>query len=413
MNKILIIIRREYLRRVNKKSFILLTLLLPLLMVGLVAVPIWLGSINSDEQETVAIIDDTQLYIDAFQDTPQYRFVRANSLEEEFKSEDKELEAVVCITPGDRPNMPVVEVYARQEVQAILLSTVEQTINAIVQQRKLEASGVENLDRILADLSQPVEINTYKWTEDGAQLSSNTGIAMGSGMLLTFLIYMFVITYGSMVMQSVIEEKTGRIVEIMVSSVRPFQLMMGKIVGIMLVGLTQMAIWAVFIGLFLGFGGRIQGVSGSDIAQVFATIQGLPLAEMGVMFLLMFLGGFLLYASFFAAVGASVNEQEDSSQFVMPVMFVMIFAIYAAMAAMENTNGPLAFWASLFPLTSPVVMMVRLPFGVPLWQELLSLALLFATSVLMVGLGAKIYRIGILMYGKKPSLKEIVKWLKY
>ena len=258
-----------------------------------------------------------------------------------------------------------------------------------------------------------MEINTYKWTDEGAQQSSNTGIAMGAGMLLTFLIYMFVITYGSMVMQSVIEEKTGRIVEIMVSSVRPFQLMMGKIIGIMLVGLTQMAIWAVFIGLFLAFGGQIQGVSGSDIADIFATIQGLPLAEMGVMFLLMFLGGFLLYASFFAAVGASVNEQEDSSQFVMPVMFVMIFAIYAAMAAMENTNGPLAFWASLFPLTSPVVMMVRLPFGVPLWQELVSLALLFLTSVLMVALGAKIYRIGILMYGKKPSLKEIIKWLKY
>ena len=413
MNKILIIIRREYLRRVNKKSFILLTLLLPVLMVALVAVPIWLGTINSDEQQTVAIVDDTNAYADAFEDTPQYRFVRANSTEEEFKKEDERVEAVVCISAGDRPNMPNVQIYSEQEVQAMLLNTVEQTINATVQQRKLEATGIENIQVILADLSQPVEISTYKWTDEGAQQSSNTGIAIGAGMLLTFLIYMFVITYGSMVMQSVIEEKTGRIVEIMVSSVRPFQLMMGKIIGIMLVGLTQMAIWAVFIGLFLAFGGQIQGVSGSDIADVFATIRGLPLAEMGVMFLLMFLGGFLLYASFFAAVGASVNEQEDSSQFVMPVMFVMIFAIYAAMAAMENTNGPLAFWASLFPLTSPVVMMVRLPFGVPLWQELVSLALLFLTSVLMVALGAKIYRIGILMYGKKPSLKEIIKWLKY
>lgn len=413
MNKILIIIRREYLRRVNKKSFILLTLLLPVMMVGLVAIPVWLGGISSDEQQTVAIVDDTNQYAQAFQDTPEYRFVKASSVEEELKNEDNGVEAVVCISPGEQANMPVVKVYSRQEVQAMLLSTVEQTINAIVQQKKLEASGVENLEQILADLSRPVDISTYKWTEDGAQQSSNTGIAMGAGFLLTFLIYIFVLTYGTMVMQSVIEEKTGRIVEIMVSSVRPFQLMMGKIFGIMLVGLTQMAIWAVCIALFLTFGGRIQGISGSDIAEVFTTIQGLPLAEMGAMFLLMFLGGFLLYASFFAAVGASVNEQEDSSQFVMPVMFIMIFAIYAAMAAMENTNGPLAFWASLFPLTSPVVMMVRLPFGVPLWQELLSLGLLFATSVLMVGIGAKIYRIGILMYGKKPSLKEIIKWLKY
>lgn len=413
MNKILIVIRREYLRRVNKKSFILLTILLPVLMVGIVAVPIWLGSISSDEQQTVAIVDDTQQYAQAFLDTPDYHFIRATSPEEQFKNEDSEVEAVICIRPSDRPNMPDVKIYSRQEVQGMLLNTVKQTVNAIVQQKKLEASGVENLEQILADLSQPVDISTYKWTEDGAQQSSNTGIAMISGFLLTFLIYLFVITYGSMVMQSVIEEKTGRIVEIMVSSVRPFQLMMGKIIGIMLVGLTQMAIWGVFLALFLSLGGQIKGISGSDIADMFAAVQGLPLAEMGTMFLLMFLGGFLLYASFFAAVGASVNEQEDSSQFVMPVMLVMIFAIYAAMAAMENTNGPLAFWASIFPLTSPVVMMVRLPFGVPLWQELLSLALLFATSVLMVGIGAKIYRIGILMYGKKPSLKEIIKWLKY
>lgn len=413
MNKILIVIRREYLRRVNKKSFILLTILLPVLMVGIVAVPIWLGSISSDEQQTVAIVDDTQQYAQAFLDTPDYHFIRATSPEEQFKNEDSEVEAVICIRPSDQPNMPDVKIYSRQEVQGMLLNTVKQTVNAIVQQKKLEASGVENLEQILADLSQPVDISTYKWTEDGAQQSSNTGIAMISGFLLTFLIYLFVITYGSMVMQSVIEEKTGRIVEIMVSSVRPFQLMMGKIIGIMLVGLTQMAIWGVFLALFLSLGGQIKGISGSDIADMFAAVQGLPLAEMGTMFLLMFLGGFLLYASFFAAVGASVNEQEDSSQFVMPVMLVMIFAIYAAMAAMENTNGPLAFWASIFPLTSPVVMMVRLPFGVPLWQELLSLALLFATSVLMVGIGAKIYRIGILMYGKKPSLKEIIKWLKY
>ncbi len=413
MNKILIVIRREYLRRVNKKSFILLTILLPVLMVGIVAVPIWLGGISSDKQQTVAIVDDTQQYAQAFRDTPDYHFIRTTSPEEQFKSEDNEVEAVICIRPSDRPNMPDVKIYSRQEVQGMLLNTVKQTVNAIVQQKKLEASGVENLEQILADLSQPVDIGTYKWTEDGAQQSSNTGIAMASGFLLTFLIYLFVLSYGSMVMQSVIEEKTGRIVEIMVSSVRPFQLMMGKIIGIMLVGLTQMAVWGVFLALFLSLGGQIKGISGSDIADMFAAVQGLPLAEMGIMFLLMFLGGFLLYASFFAAVGASVNEQEDSSQFVMPVMLVMIFAIYAAMAAMENTNGPLAFWASIFPLTSPVVMMVRLPFGVPLWQELLSLALLFATSVLMVGVGAKIYRIGILMYGKKPSLKEIGKWLRY
>ncbi len=413
MNKIFIIIRREYLRRIKKKSFILLTILLPILMVAMVAVPMWLSGIRSDEQQTVAVVDETGQYAAVFQDSPDYRFVQASSVEEQMNKEDSEVEAVVCIKAGQQPNMPKVEIYSIEEVQSLLLSTVEQTVNARVQQQKLEASGVENIEQILADLSQQVKVDTYKWDENGAQQSSNTGVAMIGGFLLTFLIYMFVLAYGTQVMQSVIEEKTGRIVEIMVSSVRPFQLMMGKIIGILCVGLTQMAVWIAFLAIFLSLGGEIKGMSGSDIANVFTAINGLPLLEMGIMFLLMFLGGFLLYASFFAAVGASVNEQEDSTQFVMPVMLVMIFAIYAAMGSMENTNGPLAYWASLFPLTSPIVMMVRIPFGVPLWQELLSVGILYATSLCMVWIGAKIYRVGILMYGKKPTLKEIIKWLKY
>lgn len=414
MNKILIIIRREYMRRIKKKSFILLTILLPVLMVAMVAVPMWLSGIRSDEQQTVAVVDETGQYADVFQDSREYHFVRASSMEEELKrKDDGAVEAVVCVKESGQDNMPKVEVYSTQEVQSLLLSTISQAINARVQQQKLEASGVENIGEILADLEQEVQVKTYKWDENGAQQSSNTAVAMLGGFLLTFLIYMFVLAYGTQVMQSVIEEKTGRIVEIMVSSVRPFQLMMGKIIGVLCVGLTQMAVWVIFLAVFLSLGGEIQGVSGSDIADVFTAINGLPLLEMGIMFLLMFLGGFFLYASFYAAVGASVNEQEDSTQFVMPVMLVMIFAIYAAMGSMENTNGPLAYWASLFPLTSPIVMMVRIPFGVPLWQELLSLVILYATSLVMVWVGAKIYRVGILMYGKKPTLKEIIKWLKY
>ena len=264
---------------------------------------------------------------------------------------------------------------------------------------------------------------------------------MAAGFIFTFIIYMFVMSYGGMVMQSVMEEKTNRIVELMVSSIKPFQLMMGKIIGISLVGFAQMAIWAVMLALILFGASALFGVDAAQTGQagmaaqmgagtmvaadpaaiaqagenneILSALINLPYAEIGILFVLYFVGGYLLYASFFAAVGASVNEQEDSSQFMMPVVLIMVFGLYAAMGSVENTNGPLAFWASLFPLTSPIVMMVRIPFGVPLWQELLSLGLLFATSILFVWLSARIYRVGILMYGKKPTLKEMIKWVRW
>ena len=231
--------------------------------------------------------------------------------------------------------------------------------------------------------------------------------------------------------------------EIMVSSVKPFQLMMGKIIGVALVGFVQMAIWGVMLAFIIGgvgymLGGdvvteaasassqmgavggaagidsaAVQAAAGSESAEIVNALMGLPYAELAVMFILMFIGGYLLYASFFAAVGASINSQEDSSQFMTPVIVLMVFGMYAAMGSVGNTDGPLAFWSSLFPLTSPIVMMVRIPFGVPLWQELLSVSLLFATAIGMVWVSAKIYRVGILMYGKKPTLKEMWKWLRY
>ena len=222
----------------------------------------------------------------------------------------------------------------------------------------------------------------------------------------------------------------------MVSSVKPFQLMMGKIIGVALVGFVQLAIWGVMLSVILLVCSSIFGLSaaptvpavaGADMqmnavaqqaasgeaAEIMSALMGLPYAELSIMFVLYFVGGYLLYASFFAAVGASINAQEDSSQFIMPVVLIMVFGLYAAMYSAENTNGPLAFWASMFPLTSPIVMMVRIPFGVPWWEEVLSLGLLFATSVAFVWLSARIYRVGILMYGKKPSIREMLKWVRW
>ncbi len=414
MNKIWIVIQREYLRRVKKKSFVILTLLMPFLMVALVAVPLWLSSIKSDEQHLIAVADYTGIFARNLPlDNPELMFVAVPGISDEMKTDSSIYQAAVTIQPVEGEVMPKVTVYSREEVQTNLLTVLEQSIGQQVRQQKLAATGIENIEQIIQDLDQDVNIQTYKWNEQGEESSSNTGLAIGAGFLFTFLIYMFVMAYGGMVMQSVIEEKTSRIVEIMVSSIKPFQLMMGKIIGIMLVGFTQIALWGATLAVVFAMVGSVKGVEADASSEIMQSVSSLPLGELGLMFVLMFLGGYLLYASFFAAVGASVNEQEDSSQFILPVTLIMVFGLYAAMYSVENTNGPLAYWASLFPLTSPIVMMVRIPFGVPLWQELLSVGLLYATALLMVWMGAKIYRVGILMYGKKPSIKEMLKWLKY
>lgn len=412
--KILIVIQREYLRRVKKKSFILLTILMPFLMVALVAVPLWLSTIKGDEQHLIGVLDpQEEFFQDLPTDTKDLQFVQIDEITPQMRSDSSSFQAVVNIQPVKDDVMPQVTIYSREEVQKNLLNAVSNAINNRVRQKKLAATGIENLEDIIQELDKEVKIDTKKWTAQGDEQDSNTGLAIGAGFLFTFVIYMFVLSYGGMVMQSVIEEKTNRIVEIMVSSVKPFQLMMGKIIGIMLVGLTQIGIWVGTLALVIGLGGNVKGVDSTFVSDILGSVGSLPLGELALMFVLMFLGGYLLYASFFAAVGASVNEQEDSSQFILPVTLIMVFALYAAIYSVENTNGPLAFWGSLFPLTSPIVMMVRIPFGVPLWQEVLSIVLLYATAILMVWLGAKIYRIGILMYGKKPSLKEMIKWLKY
>ncbi|MBP3228815.1 MAG: ABC transporter permease [Bacteroidaceae bacterium] len=438
MNKILIIIRREFLTKVSKKSFIILTVLMPFIFAALIFVPLALAGIKDSDQKQVGVVDKTGLYTDVLQSDAQYAFILLPDTTAELRADDSPMEAVVYISDTLATNPRALTIYSNKEVSAELLSLVQSRLTERVRSDKLSSYNVSGLERIIDDVQAEVSGNTVKWAADGSEKSSNTGIAIGAGFLFTFLIYMFVMAYGAMVMQSVLEEKTGRIVELMVSSVKPFQLMMGKIIGIALVGFVQLIIWGVMLAVIITacvfiFGpsaapADVAAIHGTGAAAVQAAVQaasqggaqealealtGLPFAEMGVMFVLYFVGGYLLYASFFAAVGASVSQQEDASQFTMPVILLMVFGLYAAMYSIENTNGPLAFWASMFPLTSPIVMMVRIPFGVPLWEEALSLALLFATSLATVWLGAKIYRVGILMYGKKPSLKELVKWMRY
>ena len=436
MNKIWIIIQREFMTRVKKKSFILLTILMPFIFAALIMVPLMLATIEGDEQKTVMVIDKTGRYVGSLKSTANYAFVPTADNKDEYYTDDSEVEAVVQITDDLAQNPKAVTIYSPREVKAELLGYVETCLGEQVRREKLTAYNIPELEDILEDVQTEFHVATVKRNAEGDETSSNTYIAMAAGFIFTFLIYMFVMSYGGMVMQSVMEEKTNRIVELMVSSVKPFQLMMGKIIGVALVGFVQLAIWGVMLSIILLVCGSVFGLSAApnvpavagadaqmaavaqqaasgEAAEIMSALMGLPYVELGIMFVLYFVGGYLLYASFFAAVGASINAQEDSSQFIMPVVLIMVFGLYAAMYSAENTNGPLAFWASMFPLTSPIVMMVRIPFGVPWWEEVLSLGLLFATSVAFVWLSARIYRVGILMYGKKPSLREMLKWVRW
>ena len=438
MSKIAIVIGREYLTRVKKKSFLILTILMPFLVVLMIAAPIALGTLKDDKQRPVVVLDQTGKYANLFLNVEQtdstglegYLFSAADKPLTEYQKNGGGEEAIIYI-PGDLLENPnAVMIYGRGEIQNDLKRYVEKVLTNQIHNDKLEKYNIPELDNIISDMQSRISVQTVKWGEDGQETFSSSEIAMVLGLISALLIYMFVLSYGAMVMQGVMEEKTSRIVEVIVGSVKPFDLMMGKIIGIMLVGFTQMAVWALMLICLSTFAGisllpemstnmstmtaeEIAALQATPMGELLSALSSLPLLEIGILFVVYFLGGYILYSSFYAAIGAAINSQEDSSQFMMPMMIVMIFSIYAAMGSMENTDGPLAFWASLFPLSSPIVMMVRIPFGVPMWQVILSVVLLYITAIAVVWLSARIYRVGILLYGKKPTVKDLAKWITY
>ncbi|MBS7410220.1 MAG: ABC transporter permease [Muribaculaceae bacterium] len=421
-NKIWLVVQREFATRARKKSFIIMTILMPFLMAGLIFLPLLLSLIKDSEQRTVAVVDNSGLYSSAIKSNEQYLFVPTENMTPDMRSDSTDVYAVVNIT-GDLVEHPTkAAIYSRQEVPADLRDYVNSALTEAVRQEKFRRYNIPELNNIINDIQQTIDVATVRWTDEGEQ-ESLTDIATVVGMFLTFLIYMFVLSYGAMVMQSVIEEKTNRIVEVMVSSIKPLQLLFGKIIGVGLVGLFQMLIWGLLLSAIVGIITAITGVDaganptavGSDegAMQLFNQLSTLPVAEIAILFVLYFIGGYLLYASMLAAFGAAVNDQQDSGQFMMPVMLVMIFAFYAGFYGAQNPEGPLAFWTSFIPFTSSIVMMVRIPFGVPFYQIVISVVTLYATVFAMLWISAKIYRVGILIYGKKPSFKDFYKWLKY
>ncbi len=435
MNKIGLIIKREYLRRVSKKSFLLLTFLLPFLFVAMVFVPLWLSTLKGDDVYNIAVIDDTGKYNDIFQDTERYHFIQGDkSIEEYRQSKNKQIFAFLSITDDLLTNPSAATIYSEKQIPSELSRLVNQAIGKTLEDEKLASFNIPNLKEIIKESRIKFNVQTIKWGADGQENRSSSLVASITGLVFTMLIYMFIMIYGAMVMQGVMEEKSNRIIEVIISSVRPFDLMMGKIIGICFVGLTQLFLWGVLtMSLLLGsqllFGIGMSGdmataeamsqagTNAPDFiannAQVFEILKTINFTEIGIFFILFFIGGYMLYASLFAAIGSAVDSQEDTQQFMVPVTILMVFGLYAGIYSMENPDGPLAFWCSLIPFTSPIVMMVRLPFDVPYWQLLVSVGLLYGTSLLITWLSAKIYRVGILMYGKKPDVKELIKWIKY
>jgi ABC-2 type transport system permease protein len=450
MNKISVIIKREYVTRVRKKSFIIMTILAPVLMAAIFIVPTLIMMNQGGELKKIAVIEDnSNLFKGVIKNTKDAEFiylenVKVDDLKKTF--EKSGYYGILYISPElvNTPN--AVYLISGKQPPIGLLSYIEAALKKEIERQKLLAYKVENLDEIMKNVETNVSVQTKKLDEFGVEKGTSTGIAMALAYILGFLMYMLVFIFGAQVMRGVIEEKTSRVVEVIISSVKPIQLMMGKIIGIALVGLTQFLIWiiltaslAMIIKTTILQKTNITEISQSvpqnlmsgnqqavGTAQASATSP--QLAELSKMFdnainqrwgliiicfIFYFITGYLLYASIFAAIGSAVDNETETQQFMLPVTIPILLGLMVAMGTMQNPESSLSFWCSMIPLTSPIVMMARIPFDVPGWQIAVSMVIMLITFAAFVWMAAKVYRTGILMYGKKTSWKEMWKWLRY
>ena len=434
MNHLPLIIKREYLAKVKNKSFILMTFLTPLIMVGLIALVVYLTSVNNEKVRTISVLDQAGLLKDALvsNDYTIYHYLESMDLETaKILSNNNNSYGLLYI-----PNQPLdsvsthIKFLSEEPPSLTFITGLESKIEIRLKELKLEKAGVD-LSKIKAAKTY---VNLNQQTYEGVKTSkSGSFMKLGFGVVSGYLLFMFIIIYGNLIMRSVIEEKTSRIIEIIVSSVKPIQLMLGKIFGTSLAGITQFALWIVLIGLLMTAASFLLGVdfaatpqndmmkealnnqaANSEIQGLINDFRGLPIFNLIIAFILFFAGGYLLYSSLYAAIGAAVDNETDTQQFILPVIMPLILAFYVGFfTVLEDPHGSVSIVFSYIPFTSPIVMLMRIPFGVPLWEQLLSLTVLVITFVITVWAAAKIYRVGILMYGKKPSYRDLVKWLKY
>ncbi len=419
MDKIWLIIKREYLVRVRKKSFIVMTILGPLLMAALMIVPTYLAN-ESQELRTIAVTESNSDFKNKLQDTDYLHFNSITHNEAELLKEDFNKSSYYALLQIEDNDFTL---YSSQQISLSVSNAIEQQIEKIIEHQKLSELGI-NL-QLLEDAKTTVAIETKIIGDDGNTSNSKAEASMGIGFISGMLIYIFIFMYGTMVMRGVIEEKTNRIVEVIISSVKPFQLMMGKILGIALVGLTQFILWILLTFVIatiaefilmdpISIASEINPEQQSQILlEINKLIGGINILQILLSFIFYFLGGYLMYSSLFAAIGSAVDAEADTQQFLLPITIPLILSFVLIQPIMENPEGSLAFWMSIIPFTSPIIMMVRLPFGVPTWELALSILILIGSFITSTWFAGKIYRTGILMYGKKTTYKELWKWLNY
>ncbi|NDV47871.1 ABC transporter permease [Paludibacter sp. 221] len=436
MSKIGLIIKKEYTTRVVKKSFILMTFLTPLLFVGIIILPTWIANLQDSTKKHVIVVDRTNMYHEVLKSNDIYTFDFVNGSVEQIRetnTNNKDFTALLVISDDLSRNPKAATLYSEKQLNVELKSYISSLLSKQVEEQKLAAYNIPDLKEMIQDSKADLEISTIKWGTDGEEKEASAEMALIIGMVAAMLIYMFIIMYGTQVMNGVMQEKANRIVEVIVSSVRPFELMMGKIIGIALVGLTQFLMWVVLTFILLTIGSlfmngsldmsaindlsAMQGISISEVENMttdfYKMISSFNWLQIGILFVIYFLGGYLLYASLFAAIGSSVDNETDANQFTLPITLPIILSIFVALYSVRSPESSFAFWFSIIPFTSPVVMMVRLPFDVPTWEIILSIAVLILSFMGTTWVAGKIYRTGILMYGKKVTWKEMWKWIKY
>ena len=436
MNKIGIIITREFNERVRKKSFIITTILMPLLMIGLMVAPSLMMLFAKGDQKSLVVIDQSGIIAPSLEGDDEITFTPMDVTLDEARA-DSNIFGVLWIGSDVVDNPSNVKLYTNSSSSMSLESNLASQMEKIIERERLKRYDIENLEQIMQDVKVKVSFTTFRndLSEEGEdEEATSSTIAYLLGLVLGMMLYMFLIIYGSMVMTSVIEEKGSRVLDVLVSSVNPFQLMMGKILGVASVAVTQIAIWGVLV---CGIGAVVlPALMPEDVMQTVEAVQmgqmtsveadidadllsAVSLATdvgglimMFVWLLLFLVGGFLFYSAMFAAVGSAVDSIQDANQLQTPITVPIILALILAMSVFNDPNSTLAFWGSIIPFTSPVVMMARVPFGIPTWQIILSLVLLYASVVAMAWAAGKIYRGGIFMHGKKPSFKELLSWIR-
>lgn len=436
MNKISIIIAREFNERVRKKSFIITTILMPVLMLALMAVPTLIMVFAKGETKHLLVIDQSGIIAPRLESNEDIVFESTDQTIDQVRT-NPDLFGALWIGEDIVDNPTNVKLYTNSSSSITLESEITSQMERIIENERLKRYDIENLDQIMKDVEVDVSLSAYRTDltegEEPAEATSS-GLSYILGLVMGMVLYMFLIIYGSMVMTSVIEEKGSRVLDVLVTSVSPFQLMTGKILGVASVAATQVIIWGVLI---CGVGAAMMSAlvpadmmetvraveagtmtsaqAGVDADLISAVSMATNPAEMVMMFvyLLLFLvGGFLLYSALFAAAGSSVDSIQDAQQFQTPIMVPIILGFFIMMAVFEDPNSGISFWGSIIPFTSPIVMIARIPSHIPTWQIVLSLVLLYASVVAMIWFAARIYRVGILMHGKRPSFKELLSWIK-